>query len=78
MEDKIFLGYQYGKFTGRDGNEVSFCQAFFIEEFPSVSGSDYHSYGLRGVKINISGADICAGLDSMDRVIVRNRRSHDP
>ena len=67
MEEKIFLGYQFGSFKDKDGFTRGFCSAFFMEPFPSgVQNPDYHTYGYRAMKYKLASPLLAKGLEPLD------------
>lgn len=71
MEEKIFLGYQYGSFKTDDGRTQRFSSAFFMEPFPSdVANPDYHTGGYRAAKYRLAVPALVNGLEPLDVVEV--------
>lgn len=59
MEEKVFVGYQWGTFTPDGRKEsVPFASVFVLESFPDVPGSDFHAEGLKAVKYKLADPEI--------------------
>lgn len=58
MEEKIFVGYGYGRFKNEDGVMQDYCNAFVLEDFNGTENSDYHFAGQKAVKYRCISPDV--------------------
>lgn len=68
MEEKIFVGYGYGRFKNDKGEMQSYCNAFMLEEFNGDQNEDYHFGGQKAVKYGCTSPDVFAGIEPGTRV----------
>ena len=69
MEEKIFVGYNYGKFEGRDGKMVPYCNAYMLEDHKGEESQDYRYGGQKANKYKCASPDVWAGIKFGDRVM---------
>ena len=50
MEEKIFVGYGYGRFKNDRGDMQEYCNVFMLEDFTGSESDDYHFGGQKAVK----------------------------
>lgn len=50
MEEKIFVGYNYGRFETKDGTLRDYCNVFMLEDFTGEMNKDYCYGGQKAVK----------------------------
>lgn len=62
MEEKIFVGYGYGKFKNDEGNMQEYCNVFVLEEFSGDENSDYHYGGQKAVKYRCTNSEVFDGI----------------
>ena len=70
MEEMTYMGAQWGVFKNKDGDKVSYCHMFAIQEFTSAENSEYHYTGLKAVKHKLSNPGLVEGLEPFDVVEV--------
>lgn len=70
MEEKVFVGYQWGSFENDKGVMQRFCSIFFLEPFPETSNPDYHTSGLRAAKYKLTSRALVKDLQPFDVVQV--------
>ena len=68
MEEKIYLGMQYGMFVNDRGEKVSFRNVFFMEPFTENPNPDYHTYGYKSAKYKLADVELVEGLEPLDSV----------
>ena len=49
-EEKIFVGFQYGRFQTESGQMQDYCNAFVLEDFAGSESADYHFQGQKASK----------------------------
>ena len=42
MEEKVFVGYGYGRFKNDRGDMQEYCNVFMLEDFTGSESDDYH------------------------------------
>lgn len=67
MEERIFVGYQYGTFKADNGDRVEFCSVFVLEDFGEET-ADYHFKGQKASKYKCVKPDVWAGINIGDKV----------
>ena len=70
MEEKTYLGAQWGTFQNDKGQSVPYANAFFMEQFPNVANSDYHTTGYKAAKYKLTDPKLVEGLEPLDVVEV--------
>ena len=50
MEEKVFVGYGYGRFKNDRGDMQEYCNVFMLEDFTGSESDDYHFGGQKAVK----------------------------
>ena len=70
MEEKIYLGAQWGTFVDDKGQKRRFCSVFVMEPFPQTDNPDYYTSGYRAVKYRLTDPRLVNGLNPLDPVEV--------
>ena len=70
MEEKTFMGAQWGKFKTEMGNKMNYASVFVLEPFPDIQNEDYHSVGLKSAKYKLADPALMDGLEPFDVVEV--------
>ena len=68
MEEKTYLGAQWGTFQDERGQMRPYASVFVMEEFPVVSNSDYHTTGYKSAKYKLADPSLVNGLEPFDVV----------
>jgi len=68
MEEKIFVGYGYGRFKNDQGMMQDYCNVFVLEEFSGSESEDYHFGGQKAVKYGCTSPDLWKGIEFGTRV----------
>ena len=63
MEEKIFVGYGYGRFKNDQGAMQDYCNVFMLEDFNGQEGPDYHFAGKKAVKYRCASPDVFKGIN---------------
>lgn len=63
MEEKLFIGYNYGTFTTDEGERKDYANAFMLEPFDGEGTEDYHFAGQRAVKYSCVNPEVFNGID---------------
>lgn len=50
MNEKIFVGFNYGRFKNDSGQMQDYCNVFMLESFTGTENDDYHFAGQKAVK----------------------------
>ena len=70
MEEKTFLGAQWGKFTTENGRKMDYASVFVMEPFADVANDDYHTTGYKSAKYKLVDSSLVDGLEPFDVVEV--------
>ena len=70
MEEKTYLGAQWGTFQNERGQVQPYASVFMMEEFPNVANSDYHTAGFKAAKYKLQNPELVNGLEPFDVVEV--------
>ena len=62
MEEKVFVGYGYGRFKNDRGEMQDYCNVFMLEDFTGSENSDYHFGGQKAVKYRCLKPELFADL----------------
>ena len=62
MEEKVFVGYGYGRFKNDRGDMQDYCNVFMLEDFTGSENSDYHFGGQKAVKYRCLKPELFADL----------------
>ena len=62
MEEKIFVGFNYGRFTNDDGELQDYCNVFVIEDFTGSENQDYHFGGQKAAKYGCVEPKVWEGI----------------
>ena len=68
MEEKVFVGFGYGRFKNDKGEMQSYCNAFMLEEFTGDQNEDYHYGGQKAVKYGCTSPDVFQDIAPGTRV----------
>lgn len=68
MEEKVFVGYGYGRFETNDGKLQDYCNVFMLEDFNGSENNDYHFGGQKAVKYRCLNPDVFKGISFGARV----------
>ena len=68
MEEKIFVGYGYGRFENDKGEMQDYCNAFVLEDFAGSENSDYHFGGQKAVKYRCVNPEVFKGIEIGSKV----------
>lgn len=68
MEEKVFVGFGYGRFKNDKGEMQSYCNAFMLEEFTGDQNEDYHYGGQKAVKYGCTSPDVFKDIAPGTRV----------
>ncbi len=63
MEQKVFVGFNYGTFTTDEGERRDYANAFMLEPFDGDASANYHFGGQRAMKYGCVGPEVWAGID---------------
>lgn len=58
MEEKVFVGFGYGKFEADDGRMLPYCNVFVLEPFVGEQNEDYRYGGQKAVKYGCVSKDV--------------------
>jgi len=76
MDEKIFVGYNYGTWTTKEGELKEYCNVFFLEDFKGSESDKYHFAGQKASKVSCVGPHVWKGIEVGGRVLVaKNDRS---
>ena len=62
MEEKIFVGFQYGRFQTESGQMQDYCNAFVLEDFAGSESADYHFQGQKASKYKCVSPKVWANV----------------
>lgn len=62
MEEKIFMGYNYGRFQNAQGAMQDYCNCFMLEPFSGTESPDYHFAGQKAVKYGCTSPKVFEGI----------------
>ena len=68
MEEKIFVGFGYGRFETEDGKKREYCNVFMLEDFSGEENEDYHFGGHKAVKYKCFSPDLFRDIPVGTRV----------
>ncbi|MDD2956726.1 MAG: hypothetical protein PHD67_10535 [Oscillospiraceae bacterium] len=63
MEEKTFVGFNFGRFQNDSGAMQDYCNAFMLEEFSGTENADYHFSGKKAVKYGCVSSDVYKGIE---------------
>lgn len=58
MEEKTFVGFNYGRFQNDEGRMQDYCNVFMLEAFGGEENNDYHFSGQKAVKYGCVSPDV--------------------
>ncbi len=58
MEEKVFVGYNFGQFQNDEGRMQDYCNVFMLEDFGGQESNDYHFAGHKAVKYGCVSPDV--------------------
>lgn len=62
MEEKTYVGYAYGTFTGDDGQPREYCNVYMLEDFAGDQTDTRHYGGQQANKYRCVSPDVFAGV----------------
>ena len=69
MEEKIFVGFNFGRFQDKDtGAWQDYCNAFVLEAFSGSESNDYRFGGQKAVKYKCVSPDVFKDIKPGTRV----------
>lgn len=69
MEEKIFVGYGYGRFKNEsNGSMQEYCNVFMMEDFYGEQNNDYHFGGHKAVKYKCVSPEVFKDIPFGSRV----------
>jgi hypothetical protein len=68
MEEKVFVGYGYGRFKNDRGEMQDYCNVFMLEDFTGSENNDYHFGGQKAVKYRCLKPELFKDLVPGERV----------
>ena len=68
MEEKVFVGYGYGRFKNDRGEMQDYCNVFVLEDFNGTENADYHFGGQKAVKYRCVSPKVFEDVKPGDRV----------
>ena len=68
MEEKVFVGFGYGRFKNDRGEMQDYCNVFMLEDFTGDENKDYHYGGRKAVKYRCVNAKVFESVRPGDRV----------
>ena len=63
MEEKIYVGFGYGRFKNDNGEMQEYCNVFVLEDFAGTENNDYHFGGQKAVKYGCVSPDVFKGIE---------------
>lgn len=70
MEEKVFIGYGYGRFENNQGQMQGYCNVFMLEDFNGTQNADYHFGGQKAVKYRCVSPNVWGEIAVGTRVMV--------
>lgn len=70
MEEKVFIGYGYGRFENNQGQMQDYCNVFMLEDFNGTQNADYHFGGQKAVKYRCVNPKVWGDITVGTRVMV--------
>lgn len=70
MEEKIFVGYGYGRFETDNSSKQEYCNVFMLEDFYGEENADYHFGGHKAVKYKCTNPGVFKDIPFGSRVMV--------
>jgi len=68
MEEKIYLGYMYGRFKNDQGMMQDYCNVFVLEPFTGSENEDYHFGGQKAMKYGCVSPEVFKGIEYGQKV----------
>ena len=68
MEEKTFVGFNFGRFQNDAGQWQDYCNAFMLEDFSGSESNDYHFGGQKAVKYGCVNPEIYKDIKPGTRV----------
>ena len=68
MEEKIFVGFNFGRFQNDSGHMQDYCNAFMIEDFTGSENNDYHFGGQKAMKYGCTSPAVFKDIKPGTRV----------
>ena len=70
MEEKLFVGFQFGQFENDQGVMQDYCSIFVLEDFNGVESNAYHFSGQKAVKYGCVNPSVWKDVQIGQRVRV--------
>lgn len=59
MDEMVFVGYSYGRFTDSNTGAIKdYCNVFVLEQFVGTVSNDYNFDGVKAVKYGCTSPDV--------------------
>lgn len=68
MEEKVFVGFNFGRFKNDNQQMQDYCNVFMLEEFAGDPNNDYHFGGQKAVKYGCASPDVFKDIPIGSRV----------
>ncbi|MCI2056874.1 MAG: hypothetical protein LKJ86_06980 [Oscillibacter sp.] len=68
MEEKTYVGFNFGRFENDDGKMQDYCNVFMLEDFNGTESNDYHFGGQKAVKYGCLSPDLFKDIQPGTRV----------
>ena len=68
MEEKTFVGFNFGRFQNDAGQWQEYCNAFMLEDLSGSESNDYHFGGQKAVKYGCVNPEIYKDIKPGTRV----------
>ena len=68
MEEKIFVGYGYGRFKNDKEQMQDYCNVFVLEDFNGSENADYHFGGHKAAKYRCVNPEVWKDIPIGTRV----------
>ena len=69
MEEKIFVGYGYGRFEDETKQWRDYCNVFMLEDFNGIENNEYHFAGHKAVKYKCVSSEVFKDIPVGSRVL---------
>ena len=68
MEEKVFVGFNFGQFQNDQGQMQDYCNVFVLEDFTGQESKDYHFGGQKAMKYGCVSPDVFKDIKPGTRV----------
>lgn len=69
MNEKVFVGFNFGRFKNDVGQMQDYCNVFMLEEFGGAPNDDYYFSGQKAAKYGCVSPDVFKDIPIGSRVI---------